>query len=134
MKEAIIVDTGFWIALFNKKDKNHFSAKNRFKSLSQNYRLCVSDFIVFETVTYLNCSIKRHDLAVRYLKKVKECGLKVRAVDEIIKSEAMDLFVRYSDKTFSFTDCTSFVIMMQYRIKKYAGFDEHFQQMGFLQV
>jgi predicted nucleic acid-binding protein len=27
MKESIFIDTGFWIALFDNRDKKHFSAK-----------------------------------------------------------------------------------------------------------
>ncbi len=134
MKETIIADTGFWIALFNKHDKNHLSAKNSFKPLSLKYRICVSDFIIFETMTYLNCSVKRHDSAVLFLRKIQQIGFTVFVVDETIKSDALDLFIRYSDKDFSVTDCTSFVIMQQNGIQKYAGFDSHFQQMGFICV
>jgi predicted nucleic acid-binding protein len=118
MKNAVLVDTGFWIALFDTRDINHFRAKNSLKPLLQNYRLYLSDFIVFETVTYLNCSIKRHDLAVLFLEKV----------------QALESFQKYSDKDLSITDCTSFVLMLQKDNKLFAGFDDHFQQMGFVSV
>lgn len=72
MKEAVFVDTGFWIALFDRRDTNHLLAKNSLKPLLHDYRLYLSDFIVFETLTYLNCSIKRHDLAIRFLVKVRK--------------------------------------------------------------
>lgn len=29
-------------------------------------------------------------------------------------------------------DCASFVIMQERGIRKYAGFDDHFKQMGFI--
>ncbi|OQX04625.1 MAG: hypothetical protein BWK80_53390 [Desulfobacteraceae bacterium IS3] len=77
MKESLIADTGFWIALFDGKDKNHFSAKAGLKFLFRNYQVCVSDFIIFETVTYLSCSVKRHDIAVRFLNKIRACNLTV---------------------------------------------------------
>ena len=134
MKNAVLVDTGFWIALFDTRDINHFRAKNSLKPLLQNYRLYLSDFIVFETVTYLNCSIKRHDLAVRFLEKVQETSLTTLVVDEGIKAQALESFQKYSDKDLSITDCTSFVLMLQKDIKLYAGFDDHFQQMGFVSV
>ena len=132
MKKAVFIDTGFWIALFDKRDRNHLSAKNNLESLIKNYSLYFSDFILFETITYLNCSIRRHDLAIRFLKKAQKPILKMLVVDEIIKTTALNMFEKYSDKDLSMTDCTSFVLMNQKGINKYAGFDDHFLQMGFI--
>ncbi|NSW90935.1 MAG: PIN domain-containing protein [Firmicutes bacterium] len=42
-----------------------------------------------------------------------------------------NLFVKYSDKNFLFTDCTSFIIMKELGLKEAFTFDRHFQQMGF---
>lgn len=134
MKTAVFVDTGFWIALFDKRDLNHSVAKDSLKPLLQNYRLYLSDFIVFETLTYLNCSIKRHDLAVLFLVKVQEPVLTTLVVDEVIKAKALKAFQKYSDKDLSITDCASFILMLQKDIKLYAGFDDHFRQVGFVSV
>ena len=134
MKKAVLIDTGFWIALFDRRDVNHLSAKNSLKPLLKDYRLYLSDFIVFETITYLNCSIKRHDLAMRFLTKVQEPALTTLVVDQTIKAQALESFEKYSDKDLSITDCTSFVLMQEKGIQLYAGFDDHFQQMGFVSV
>jgi predicted nucleic acid-binding protein len=131
MKEAIIVDTGYWIALFDSRDTNHAVAKRNCKTLLQSYRLYLTDFITFETITYLICSIGRHDLALRFLEKTKESTLTMVPVDEGVKREALELFKKYSDKTLSVTDCASFVIMKEKGVQKYAGFDDHFKQMGY---
>jgi predicted nucleic acid-binding protein len=132
MKEVIIVDTGYWIALFDSRDTNHAIAKRNLKILLQNYRLYLTDFIVFETITYLSCSVGRHDLAVRFLEKTKESVLMIVPVDEPVKNEAVELFKKYHDKALSVTDCASFVIMKERGIQKYAGFDDHFSQMGYI--
>lgn len=132
MKKAVFIDTGFWIALFDRRDINHPFAKNSLKPLLENHRLYLSDFIVFETITYLNCSIKRHNLAVRFLAKVQEPTLTTLVVDEVIKAQALESFQKYSDKDLSITDCTSFALMLQKGIQLYAGFDDHFQQVGFV--
>ncbi|MEK9171469.1 MAG: PIN domain-containing protein, partial [Patescibacteria group bacterium] len=45
---------------------------------------------------------------------------------------AADVFRRYNrDKTLSFTDRTSFVVMKELKIKTVFTFDDHFEQMGF---
>jgi predicted nucleic acid-binding protein len=131
MKRSVFIDTGFWIALFDKRDTNHPLAASSLKSLLEKSHLYLSDFIVFETVTYLNCSIKRHDLAVSFLDKIDVSTLTILPVDEFVKTQAKELFRKYSDKALSITDCTSFVLMLQNDIRLYAGFDNHFQQMGF---
>ena len=131
MKEAIIVDTGYWIALFDSRDTNHAVAKRNCKTLLQSYRLYLTDFITFETITYLNCSIGRHDLALRFLEKTKESTLTMVPVDEGVKREALELFKKYSDKTLSVTDCASFDIMREKRIDEALTHDHHFEQAGF---
>lgn len=40
-------------------------------------------------------------------------------------------FFRYRDKDFSFTDCTSFVVMKERRLRSALTCDRHFRQAGF---
>lgn len=44
---------------------------------------------------------------------------------------AWSLFRSRKDKTYSFTDCTSFIAMRRLKITKYLAFDDHFKQEGF---
>ncbi|MBI4822940.1 MAG: hypothetical protein HY805_01755 [Nitrospirae bacterium] len=44
------------------------------------------------------------------------------------------LLEKYSDKDFSFTDCTSFALMERLKIKTAFTFDAHFTQYGFNQI
>ena len=46
------------------------------------------------------------------------------------ESKAWEIFVRYEDKGFSFTDCTSFAIMERLKIDTVFVFDDHFIQYG----
>jgi len=134
MKDHLFIDTGFWIALLDQRDQKHPLAKRHLKTLLRNYRICLSDFIIFETMTYLNCSIKRHDLALSFYKKTRAPGISVFIVNESVKSKSLEWFTKYSDKDLSITDCTSFVFMKSHRIKLYAGFDNHFKEMGLLEI
>jgi predicted nucleic acid-binding protein len=43
---------------------------------------------------------------------------------------AWNLFKKYDDKEFSFTDCTSFVVMERLGLLHAFAFDEHFEQVG----
>ena len=44
---------------------------------------------------------------------------------------ARQLFFRHRDKDYSFTDCTSFVVMQELKLKRALSTDGHFRQMGF---
>jgi predicted nucleic acid-binding protein len=129
--EKVFIDTGFWISMIDSKDENHEMAKKIIPKFS-NYILITSDFIIFETITYLNCSLKRHDLAIHFLDKMNSKYFNIVKVDELIKKESLELLKSHTDKDFSFTDCTSFVIMNQLKIQFYLGYDSHFSQKSFL--
>jgi len=132
MKTRVFIDTGFWIALFDARDEHHQKAKKNLESILTNYDLYISEYILFETITYLNCSIKNHTLALTFLDRVTSNDtIKILKVDSEIISRALEIFKKYEDQYFSFTDCTSFVIMKKESIDKYIGFDKHFTNMGF---
>ena len=44
---------------------------------------------------------------------------------------AWEMFCEFSDKRWSFTDCTSFVVMQQRGLRQAFAFDRHFTQAGF---
>jgi predicted nucleic acid-binding protein len=47
---------------------------------------------------------------------------------------AWSLFEKRADKAYSFTDCTSFVLMRREKIAIAVALDEHFSQEGFAVV
>jgi predicted nucleic acid-binding protein len=44
---------------------------------------------------------------------------------------ARGLFFRYRDKRYSFTDCTSFAVMQELKLKQALATDDHFRQVRF---
>jgi uncharacterized protein len=110
MKEKAFIDTGFWIALIDNKDDNHEITINNLQTILNNFQLYTSDFIIFETLTYLNCSVKNHALALEFLKKITEDQfIIIIDIGTEIKSKSMEIFNDHSDKRLSFVDCSSFV-------------------------
>lgn len=134
--EKAFVDTGFWIAFLNKRDQYHKKAKKYFKIALETYDILTSSFIVYETVTFINCSLNNHQLAVDFLHRIEEAeildNLNILKVTYGIEEEALTLFKKIQDKDLSFTDCTSFTLMKKGGIAKALTFDVHFEQMGFI--
>jgi predicted nucleic acid-binding protein len=46
------------------------------------------------------------------------------------EEKAKDIIRRYTDKTFSYTDATSFAVMERLGAREAFAFDPHFQQYG----
>ena len=56
-------------------------------------------------------------------------------LSEEVEKAAWEVFVRFNqDKTWSFTDCTTKVVMDNLGIQHVFAFDQHFEQMGFIRL
>lgn len=124
----VFVDTGAWFALSVASDRDHaratsFIAANR-------RRLDTTDYIVDELLT-LFIGRGYRGRAIDWIEDVLH-----RGSCDLIQVETQDfqaacaLFVRFSDKRWSFTDCTSFVVMQRLGIRYAFAFDDHFRQFG----
>lgn len=128
----IFVDTSAWFALYDRRDDAHGRAVRLWKELRrQPSRLVTSDYIFAEAVTLTRA--RAGHSAARTLGDflLKSRVVELAEVSAQVRDGAWDLFVRYHDKEFSFTDCTSFVIMRDLGLTDAFAFDEHFAQMGF---
>ncbi|MEA1053922.1 hypothetical protein U5801_29530, partial [Lamprobacter modestohalophilus] len=91
-------------------------------------RLC---HVMDETVTLLLSRVG-HNYAVKFLDML-QTSRKIRLVyltPTQIAATAV-LFRERADKEWSFTDCSSFVLMQEYQVQIAFAFDEHFKQAGF---
>jgi len=127
--EPIFVDTGAWYAYINAKDPDHFKVREFLDSFEE--KLVTSSYIFDEIITLVLARLG-HQKAVKVGQvllnpKVVEL-MRVGAADEW---SAWQLFQQRSDKMYSFTDCTSFVLMRRLKLAKALTLDEHFAQEGF---
>jgi len=129
----IFLDTSALVAYYNKDDSSHEAASqvmNRFLTGEVPLtKFFISDYVFDETVTVIECVLRRHDLAI-------EVGEAVRAsprtmmlrVDEPTFEASWKLFRNMRDA--SFTDCTSFVLMKSLGLQAAFTFDSHFKKAG----
>jgi len=135
MREYAFADSSFLVARFNVRDRSHTAAirftEEQKEAGSEALRLVFSDYVFDETVTALVMRSKRQDLASAAGRAVLASrNLRLVRVESPAFEEAWKLFVR-SDKRWSFTDCTSFVLMENLGIRKALAFDANFRQAGF---
>ena len=128
----VFVDTGAWLALADRGDEHHDDARTIVEHLKrQRATLVLSEFVFAESLTLIRYR-RSHSWAVRFGRLVLESRLaELVDVDERTRHRAWEIFQRYEDKDFSFTDCTSFALMEQMSLKTAFAFDRHFRQYGF---
>jgi len=136
--EKLFIDTGAWIALNNKKDKHHKKAVEANRDFLDNgYFYVTSDYVMDETYTLLRIDVG-HKRAVEFGREIKDLKEKAKIdifhINHVVLDKAWQTFEKYTDKDFSFTDCTSFIVMELLKIKQAFSFDRHFNQYGFIRL
>ncbi len=128
----IFVDTSGWIALNSKRDQLHGQAVTLNKALLRDgHRYITTNFVLDETYTGLRMKVG-HFAAVDFGEKISKAQtVHILRISEDMEEAAWNIFRHYSDKEFSFTDCTSFVIMQRLNLTQAFTSDHHFEQMGF---
>jgi predicted nucleic acid-binding protein len=98
--------------------------------LRQGGLLITSDYVLDETLTLIRMRLGI-DAAETWWSQVSESPrLKVEWIHPERAEKARAWFFRWRDKSFSFTDCTSFVLMRELRLKKALTGDRHFREAG----
>ncbi|MCB1058138.1 MAG: type II toxin-antitoxin system VapC family toxin [Acidobacteria bacterium] len=125
----VFVDTSAWYAYLNRSDPDHREAAAALETFSG--RLVSSNFILDEIVTLCQARLG-HGAAERVGAVLLDSGavdlVRLTARDELA---AWHLFVERPDKQYSFTDCTSFVLMRRLGLGSAIALDHHFRQEGF---
>jgi len=130
---GIFIDTSGFYALEDKSDKNHQAAKVFWEEVAQKkIPLFTTDYIFDETYTLLRSTLG-YKKAIGFGESIKESKVvQLVQVDEEVQEEAWKIAKNYKDKDFSFTDCTSFIVMKNMGLEEAFSFDQHFKAYGFL--
>ena len=129
--EKVFVDTGGWAGLFGASDQNHKKALAIFDGLKRvKALLYTSDYIIDETLT-LAMVRGSHAQSVLVGEALFESALVkiVHVAPDHLKG-SWELFQKYKDKHFSFTDVTTLEIMKVLGIDKIFSFDREFKKVG----
>lgn len=131
----IFVDTSAWAAFFNSSDEHHQEALSQWEYIrKKNTPLITSYFIFDELITLLRMR-SGYSVAEKAGKiLLSSQTLKMILLDQKCILKAWDFFQKYKDHEFSFTDCTSFVLMKEYKAPFAWTYDGDFEAAGFENV
>jgi len=132
MAGRLFVDTAGWLMMADAADPEHGAAVDtRDRWLRDGGVLLTTDFVLDETLTLLRMRLGL-DSAERWWDQIESSPRLVwEWIDPERSEKARRWFFRWRDKTFSFTDCTSFVVMKELRLRYVLTSDKHFAQAGF---
>ena len=90
-----------------------------------------TDYIVTEAVNLANARAGHH-VAVRILDLMEQTsGIRIEWVGSLRFEAAKAFYRRHADHRYSFTDCTSFIVMRELKISDALTTDRHFGEAGF---
>ena len=128
----IFVDTGIWFASGTPADSSYAIARRLLATATE--PLVTTDYVIDEALTLLSVR-NRRAAAIDFGDQIfgGRRG-QIYYVSQADVSEAWNLFRSFHDKDWSFTDCTSYVVMQRLGITTAFSFDHHFRQFGTVAV
>lgn len=131
----LFLDTSYFIAYLNKKDKHHDEALKLSEKVRE-YEAVITDYVFDELVTFLIYHVNK-DYAIKVvpiiLEKVKEGELDMFFIDWEVFINAINYLVKYERKL-SFTDCTTLSSMDKLRSEYLLSFDNDFDNITLLKL
>lgn len=130
--KGLFVDTAGWMACADAGDPAHASScAARDAALEQGTLLVTTDYVIDETLTLIRMRLGL-PAAKAWLDQIEASSrLRWEWIGMERAEKARKAFFRFRDKNYSFTDCTSLVVMQELRLKQVLTSDRHFRQMGF---
>ncbi|MSR20634.1 MAG: PIN domain-containing protein [Gemmatimonadetes bacterium] len=128
----LFVDTSAWVAMADASDPDHAAcATARDAWLEGAGVLVTTDYVVDETLTLLRMRLGV-DAAQDWWTQVENSSrIRWEWISPARSDKARAWLFRWRDKDFSFTDCTSFVVMRELRVRVALTVGRHFRQAGF---
>ncbi len=132
MKKPIFIDTSYFLALINHRDKYYDAARQA--SLQVKPPFVTSEAILFELGNTLSHPPARM-LGIQVLRQIRQnVDIEIVPITTSLFDSAFSLFSSRLDKAWGLTDCSSFVIMKEMGLTKALTADQHFEQAGFIRL
>ena len=128
----VFVDTSGLYALVDRKDSHHAAARAVVERLLRSgRRLVATDYVLAETVNLANARSGTH-VAIRVLDLIEQsAGIRIEWIGTSRFDSTKAFFRKHADHKYSFTDCTSFIVMRELKLSQALTTDHHFSQAGF---
>jgi len=129
----IFVDTSFWVAVRNRRDEHHPTARALLTRFATEH-LVTTNHVRGETWTFL-ARRSGHAAAASFVDALAHSPrVEVRFVSEDQEAESLRWLRRHDERPYSFVDATSFVVMRALHLRRALTLDADFTFAGFQPV
>lgn len=130
-KREVFTDTSGLYALVDKNDASHAAARDAVAAiLRSSSRLVVTDYVIDESVTLAKARGGAL-VADRVLALIERSqGIRIEWIGPDRFAATRAFFRKHADHAYSFTDCSSFVVMQELRLNRALTTDRHFAEAG----
>jgi len=133
MAGEIFIDTSGFYALLIRGDDRHDRARLAMrKAATKKQRFVTTDYVLDEAATLLMARGGSTVIPALFesVSASKACRVVWMDVEQF--EETKGLFIKNIDKSWSFTDCFSFIVMRDLRLREALSKDAHFRAAGFI--
>jgi hypothetical protein len=132
MKPEIFVDTSGFFSLLSPRDVSHKDAVEIMKKAKQTNQLFVTtDYIIDETATLLKARGIGHLTGIFFDTVNSSRVCRIEWMDHERFAKTQTYFEKHLDHAWSFTDCFSFLIMKELKLRNALTKDSHFKEAGY---
>jgi uncharacterized protein len=132
MANEIFIDTSGFFAMLASDDDRHTTAAKIVAAARKRKRgFVTTDYVLDETATLLKARRKTHLLAKLFQRLDQSQACLIEWTDAERFHEVREFFLKHADQEWSFTDCLSFHLMSELRLRDALTKDAHFRQAGF---
>lgn len=130
---SAFVDTSGFFALLAKPDSAHPEAIEWLAQVRAAKALAVTtDYVLDETVTLLKSRGRPDLVPILFGFMNLNSALRVEWIGQDRFDVSRQFLLRHNDHGYSFTDCTSFVVMRELGVTQALTTDKHFREAGFI--
>jgi predicted nucleic acid-binding protein len=124
-------DTSYWMALSRKRDQynRHAVVWNRFVIQTKSI-IVTTEAVLWEWLNAFSDASTRAVAAEGYRRAHADARIQVVPFQPELIDSAVQLYRTRPDKSWSLTDCLSFVVMERRQLTEALTTDRHFEQMG----
>lgn len=132
MANEIFVDTsGFYALLVGQDDQHEQAGRILRQAATQRRGFVTTDYVLDETFTLLKARGHRRQIEV-FIETIRRSNAcRIEWSDSARFAATVAFFLKRLDQAWSFTDCSSFHLMTELRLREALTKDAHFEAAGF---
>jgi predicted nucleic acid-binding protein len=126
----ILLDTSALYSLIDNRDPDHAQIASFVREIDRSSQLMVTNYVMDEALTLIKARLGAH-VAMTVGEKIRSgsfCQLVHLSPED--DEATWQIFRRYVDKDWSYTDCSCLAVMRRLKIEQALATDRHFRQMG----